>query len=127
MGGEGRSGPAKEGPSSGSGSGLDQALEVRNECRVAIGYGRPTAAFTPNATLRQNRLLQLIKTTSDRRASDAGDLLHGDDPAATRCSRLDSRKMPLATLVELRTKKPPSLPNRFPVDHDLRYNAILAS
>jgi hypothetical protein len=106
---------------------LDQALKVRNECRVAIGYGRSTTAFTPNATLRQDRRLQLIKTAPDRRASDTGDLVHGDDSAATRRSRLNSRKKPLATLVELRTKKPPSLPNRFAVDHDLRYNAMPAS
>jgi hypothetical protein len=53
--------------------------------------------------------------------------VHGDDPAATRSSRLNGRKMPLATLIELRTKKPPSLPNRFAVDHDLRYNAMPAS
>ena len=89
-----------------------------NEGRIAIGHGLPTAAFTPHATLRQDRSLQFIKTTPDRRASDPRDLMHRDDPTTTRRPRLDGREMPPATLVKLRAKQPPSLPNRFAVDHD---------
>jgi hypothetical protein len=37
---------------------LDEALKVRNECRVDICYGLPTATFTSHATFRQVRLLQ---------------------------------------------------------------------
>jgi hypothetical protein len=97
---------------------LDEAREVRNECRIVICHGLPTTAFTSHATLRQGRLLQLIETTPDRRASDTGDLVHGDNTAAALRPRLDGREMPPATLVELRAEQPPSLPNRFAVNHD---------
>jgi hypothetical protein len=37
-------------------AGLDQALKVRNKCRVAIGYGRSTAAFTAHGRVDALRL-----------------------------------------------------------------------
>jgi hypothetical protein len=66
----------------------------RHSERHSICHGLPTAAFTPHATLRQDRLLQFIKTTPDRRASETGDLVHGDDSALL--------QLPAVTRIRLR-------------------------
>ena len=75
------------------------------------------AALTAHAAIGQFGTVKLIEATPDRRARDAGNLVHGDDAAAPCRHRLNCREMALPALVELRAEQLPSLPNRFPIDH----------
>ena len=103
-------------------------------CDARLGFPRPRVVRKVRYFERHEievisatngrQAIELIQTTPDRRASDTRDLMHRDDPAATRRPRLDGREMPPATLVKLRAKQPPSLPNRFEIAR--RKNLTLA-